>query len=349
MIKTGLSISTGQKLVVLAGNEQLAKTIDELGILPAGALKISLTEQRPDSTWVAFQNLMNPETITNGNGQTKDLGNESFVDKSTSSKAGTILFTSGTTSTPKGVFHPYQRDLASIMPYQKEAAGQRQVRRGSRFCCFAPNNHAMGWIGLTWPFTVGAALILPGPVFDPFQVIRALRMEKATHMVMVPTMVHALVAAKAESPEHAAYPLSDLENVFMGGSSVAPETMRLVTQDLGAQGSANIWGCTEGLLSRSSWVSDPAELQDKQELSVGWPLPGNTFKVVDPETNQIVPRGVLGEVEGSGNGIFEPYIGGTGQDVWYRDEAGVLWHKTGDQGRMDDKGRLFISGRYKDM
>lgn len=349
MVKTGLSISCGEKLVVVAGNEQLAKDVDELAVLPADALKITVADQCPSSTWVTFESLMQQKAQTNGNGQAYHASSGSDVDRSASPKAGTILFTSGTTSLPKGIFHPYQRDMARAMPYQKEMYNQHSLVSGSRFCCSLPNNHAMGWIGLTWAFTAGAALVIPGPAFDPAAVLRALVYEKATQMIMVPTMVHALVAAKGGSPEFSGCPLSDLESVMLGGSSLDPETLRLVTRDLGAQGGLNFWGCTEGLLTRSRWVSDTADIADGRELTVGWPLPGYTLRIVDPETGQAVPRNVLGEIEGSGTSIIEPYIGGVGKDVWYRDGAGVLWYKTGDLGRIDEQGRVFVTGRYKDM
>lgn len=352
MIRTGLSIVHGEKIIVLAGNEQLAKAIDELAAFPADVIKIiGLTEQQPTG-WTSFEDLVHrKEALTNGNGHTNNAIHDksTAVDMSASPKGGTIMFTSGTTSLPKGVWHPYQQNFARVMPYQVETKAEQRVVPESRFCCSLPNNHAMGWLGITWPLTAGAALVVPGPAFDPAVVLRAMLDEKVTHTILVPTMVHALVAAKSASPQFGSYPLKNMKSVLLGGSSLDPETMRLLTKDLGAQGGVHFWGCTEGLLTRGSWASDPAEIEDKHELTVGWPLPGYTLKIVDPETGQIVPRNVLGELEGSGTTIAAPYIGGVGKDVWYRDEAGVLWYKTGDQARMDEQGRIFISGRYKDM
>lgn len=349
MVATGLSISHGERIAVMAGDEQLAKAVDGLAAFPADALKISLTEQHVDSPWITFESLMQETVPSAGQRQTHSADNGSDTDMSASPEAGTILFTSGTTSLPKGMFHPYQENMARVMPYPKESFDHHNIVPGSRFCCGAPNNHAMGWIGITWAFTAGAAYIVPGPVFDPVAVLRALRDEKATQTMLVPTMVHALVAAKIGSPEFAGHPLSDVKTVLLGGSSLDAETIRIVTHDLGAQGAVNFWGCTEGLLTRSRWVSDSADLSDEHGLSVGWPLPGYTLRIEDPESGQIVSRNVLGEIVGSGTSIVKPYIGGVGKDAWYRDEAGTLWYRTGDEGRMDEQGRVFVTGRYKDM
>lgn len=197
----------------------------------------------------------------------------------------------------------------------------------------------------------GTALAIPGQAFEPVSMLDTLYRERATHTSLVPTMIYALVAAKSASPQYAHRPLSHLENVMLGGSGVTPEHLRLITEELGATGVENFYGCTEGLFvgSGCASASEIASIVDGQDVSVGWPAPGYRMKVVDPETGETVPRNVLGEVHGYGWCMCEPYIGGVGQDAWYSDEKGQRWYKTGDQGRMDERGRLFIMGRYKEM
>lgn len=198
---------------------------------------------------------------------------------------------------------------------------------------------------------MGTAVVIPGQAFEPASMLEALYREQATHTVMVPTMIYGLVAAKAANTAYAHRPLSHLEDVMLGGSAVTPEHLRMITEELGATGLENAYGCTEGLsiYSGCTPASEIPSIVDGENACVGWPVFGYRVKVVDPETGKTVPRNVLGEIHGYGWCMPEPYIGGVGKDNWYSDEKGQRWYKTGDQARMDDQGRLFIMGRYKDM
>lgn len=197
----------------------------------------------------------------------------------------------------------------------------------------------------------GTAVVLPGPAFEPVGMLDTLYREQATHTAMVPTMIYALVAAKSANAEYGSRMLSHLEDVMLAGSAATAEHLRLITEELGATGVENFYGCTEGLFlgSRCASASNITSIVDGEDITVGWPAPGYRVKVVDPETGETVPRNVLGEIHGYGWCMPEPYIGGVGKDTWYSDEQAQRWYKTGDQGRMDEQGRLFIMGRYKEM
>lgn len=164
-------------------------------------------------------------------------------------------------------------------------------------------------------------------------------------------MVYALVAAKVANPQYASRPFTDLKNVVLGGAALTTEHLRLMTEDLGAMGITHFYGSTEGMLVSSGAVeaSDFASIVYGEDVSVGRPMMSYRVKVVDPETGETVPRNVFGEIHGYGWCMPEPYIGGDGKDTWYSDEKGQRWYKTGDQGRVDEQGRLFVTGRYKDM
>lgn len=169
--------------------------------------------------------------------------------------------------------------------------------------------------------------------------------------MLVPTMIYALVAAKAAHPQYEDQPLTNLESIMLGGAGVTAEHLRLITEELGAKGVENLYGCTEGLFVHGS-IADASEIEanvDGEDVCAGKPAVGYRLKVVDPATGETVPRDVFGEVHGFGWGMNEQYVGGVGKDAWYEDSSGLKWYRTGDQGRVDELGRLFITGRYKDM
>lgn len=334
MVKTGLSVCSGEKPIVVAGDEHLAFQIDELGLFPQPPHKVVFGATRY-ADWTTFQSLMD-ERAQSGAGA-------SPASSSATEEGGCVLFTSGTTSLPKGMYRKHS-NWALALTGRSMIKGS--IKAGDRSCCNLPNNHAMGFITVTNSLSLGASVVFPGSAFDPDLTLETLYNERVTHIMMVPTMLHALTAVKAA--KYPRRPLSDLKNVTFGGSTLTPETLNLVTQELGAGGAENIFGCTEGVLISSGCTNDFSKIVDGDDVSVGWPLAGFGTRIVDPETGEMVPRNTVGEVSGCGPSVDGPYIGGIGKENWY-EKDGRLWYKTGDAGRMDDQGRTFITGRYKDM
>ncbi|KAI3395324.1 hypothetical protein diail_1436 [Diaporthe ilicicola] len=333
MVKVGLSVCEGEKPVVIAGDEHLAFQVDDFRLFPVVPHKIIFRADKY-ADWITFQSLMD---------ETAQGTDDGTMTPSIPERGGSVLFTSGTTSLPKGMFR-LNSTWATALVGLNMLSGSMVA--GDRSCCNLPNNHAMGFVTLTNSLSLGASVIFPGPAFDPEVMLETLYSEDITHVLMVPTMLYALVAAKAAKyPDR---PLNSVKNVTFGGASLTPGTLKLVTQELGAAGAENVFGCTEGVLASSGSTSDFSKIVDGDDVSVGWPMPGFGSRIVDPETGEIVPRNTVGELHGCGPSVDGPYIGGVGKENWY-EKDGKLWYKTGDAGRMDDQGRTFITGRYKDM
>lgn len=338
MTKTGLQVAQDTSLVVIAQDEQVALAVDKLGVF-ADALKLIVGTQQSCQGWTPFDSMMDGQ-----------LSSADPVElPPPSEKGGTVMFTSGTTSLPKAILQPYSACLAWPVVLRPRAEKCGNWGPGKKICCSMPNNHAMGYVATVGMLMSGTALVFAGHAFDPTLMLDTLFGERATHGMFVPTMIHALAAVKAASPQYSSRPLSDIENVLLGGASCTTEHTRLLLKELGVQGVENFYGCTEGLLTSSQRATDSSKIADGNEISAGWPMSGYRVKLVDPETGKVVPRNTLGEVHGTGYGVIGPYIGGVGADSWYTDAEGIGWYKTGDQARMDDQGRLFITGRYKDM
>lgn len=345
MLKTGLSIAGGIKPVVLAQNEHLAKAIDDLGVLQEALKILAATESpNPESDWLTFRSLMDSAPVFQDT--VEDVS--TVLGPAPSETGGSIMFTSGTTSLPKGVYQPYQTNLTRVFHARHQPEGFGNFHPSAKVISNLPNNHAMGWACMNG-LQMGTALIFPGESFEPTLMLDTMFAERATHTVLVPPMVHALAAVKARSAKFKDRPLSDVENVSLAGALVTPDVLKLLVDTLGVRGVEICFGCTEGLVTSSTCTEHVEKITDGVDVSVGWPLRGYSVRVVDPETGEVVPRGVLGEVHGSGVTVLGEYIGGRGKDAWYRDANGVVWYKTGDQARMDERGRLFITGRYKDM
>ncbi|KAI8213871.1 putative acyl--CoA ligase YdaB [Colletotrichum sp. SAR 10_76] len=154
-------------------------------------------------------------------------------------------------------------------------------------------------------------------------------------------------------------PLGSLISVTFGGTILTRQEVLATTKVLGAKVVENAYGCTEGALTSTGSVSVPdagpdSSLSGSEEMSVGKPPMGHGIKIVDPATGRVVPRNVTGEIHGYGPMIYREggwgYIQHEEQKAFYTEkEAGKVWFRTGDMGRMDENGDLFITGRYKDM
>lgn len=333
MVKTGLSVCSGAKPFVVAGDEHLAFQIDELAMFPQPPHRIVFGVSRY-ADWTPFQSLMD-ETVQGDDG--------GAMTPSIPAQAGIVLFTSGTTSLPKGMYRVFANWALAVAG---RSLLEGRMHPGDRSCCNLPNNHAMGFVTLTNSLSLGVGVVFPGAAFNPDVMLETLYRERITHVLMVPTMLHALTAVKAA--KYPNRPLSDLRNVTFGGSALTPTPLSLVTRELGAGGAENVFGCTEGVLISSECTDDFSKIVDGDEVAVGWPLPGFGTRIVDPETGEMVPRNTVGEVHGCGPSVDGTYIGGVGKENWY-ERDGRLWFKTGDAGRMDEQGRTFITGRFKDM
>lgn len=91
----------------------------------------------------------------------------------------------------------------------------------------------------TW--ALGATLVIPGPAFNPPHVLDTMIREQVTHTILVPTMVHALlavIAAQGRKPEH-------LVSVSVSGAMVSRELLQTCLDELGSKGVVTLWGMTE--------------------------------------------------------------------------------------------------------
>ncbi|KAJ0270439.1 putative NRPS-like protein biosynthetic cluster [Colletotrichum noveboracense] len=219
-----------------------------------------------------------------------------------------------------------------------------------------PNNHGNGWSCIQTAHGRGAALVFPGPAFStPEALLSTFRQEQITHTLLVPTLIHALVAAMEKDQP----PLGSLISVTFGGTILTRQEVLATTKVLGAKVVENAYGCTEGALTSTGSVYISGAGPDiyffgSEEMSVGKPPMGHGIKIVDPATGRIVPRNVTGEIHGYGPMIYREgkwgYIQHEEQKAFYTEKGtGRVWFQTGDMGRMDENGDLFITGRYKDM
>jgi fatty-acyl-CoA synthase len=249
-----------------------------------------------------------------------------------------IQYTSGTTGFPKGATLSHHNILnngffvGELCHYTEE----------DRICIPVPFYHCFGMVmGNLAATSHGAAMIIPAPVFDPVQTLKAVQDERCTSLYGVPTMF----IAELSVPGIETCDLSSLRTGIMAGSPCPVEVMKQVIDRMGMSEVSIAYGMTEtSPVSTQTRVDDSIE---RRVATVGRVGPHIEVKVVDPATGLTVPRGAPGELCTRGYSVMLGYWRQPDKTSEVIDAA--RWMHTGDLAVMDDDGYLSITGRIKDM
>ena len=249
------------------------------------------------------------------------------------SDTAVILYTSGTTGTPKGAELTHSNMLENC-----RTGGTELMHVSEQDVIFGalPLFHSFGQTCcLNTGVRAGACLTMI-PRFEPGKALEIIQRDKVTLFDGVPTMYHAML----NYPEREQYDVSSLRTCVSGGSAMPVEVMR---------GFEKAFGCVilEGYgLSETSPVASFNHLErERKPGSIGTPIRGVEMKVVDDAGNEL-PPGEVGEIAIRGHNVMKGY--------WNRPDATaeVLkdgWLLTGDLARMDEDGYFFIVDRKKEM
>ena len=248
-----------------------------------------------------------------------------------------ILFTSGTTGSPKGATLSHHSLLNSAF-----FIGER-LRYGAadRVCLNVPLYHSFGCIlGDLAALTHASSIILPSETFEPGPCLSAVEDEGCTSLYGVPTMFAALLA----DPTTPSRRLDSLRTGVMAGSLCPLELMREVVDRLHMPEVTICYGMTEAGTLCQSWCDDSLE---RRAQTVGGVHPWIECKITDPSTGVVVGRGVPGELCARGYAAMSHYWGDMDATRAAIDQG--RWLRTGDLAVMDDDDYIRIVGRLKDL
>lgn len=230
-----------------------------------------------------------------------------------------LLYTSGTTASPKGVLHSFRAMLGN----GRLGAAEHRLDARSRVLCAAPLSHLYGLYSLHCAWAVGAATILL-PAFKPDDLSFLIQQQKPTALWTAPAHVAACRAAGLFDR----HDWSSLELAIVSGSMAPPDLVRYFSRKIKGK-VTQLWGMTElqaGLYSRPG---DPLEVS---ATTCGRPSPGTEVRV-SPE----------GEIQVRGPSLFSGYYKSS-ENAFTADG----WFRSGDLG--EPRGENFaITGRTKDL
>jgi long-chain acyl-CoA synthetase len=249
------------------------------------------------------------------------------------SDTAVILYTSGTTGTPKGAELTHDNLTMNCLHGAKNLAGttHEDVILGA-----LPLFHSFGQTCcLNSAVSAGACVTLI-PRFDAGKALEIIEGDNVTIFEGVPTMYHAML----HHPERERFDVSSLRLCISGGSSLPVEVLRGFDD---AFGTKILEGY--GLSETSPVASSNRPDRERKPGSIGLPIEGVEMKVVDDDRNE-VPRGEVGEIAIRGHNVMKGY--------WNRPDATAEvmrdgWFHTGDMARVDEDGYFFIVDRKKEM
>jgi len=212
-------------------------------------------------------------------------------------------------------------------------------------CCPPPLFHCFGLVmGFLASLTHGSSIVFPSESFDAGAVLDSIAAEKCTTILGVPTMF----VAELELNRKKKVNITSLKSALAAGSLVPQAVMKMMDIEMGIKDVLIAYGMTE--TSPVTFMTSRTDSQELRLKTVGTVLAHTGAKIVDKQGN-IVPRGVRGEICTSGYALQKGYHQNElkTQEVMKRDENGVLWMHTGDEGIIDDAGYCTITGRIKDI
>lgn len=263
-----------------------------------------------------------------------------------------LLYTSGSTGSPKGVQVTHDAVLRTAFA----SALTRAYEDGRRILFSLPCYHMFGYVeGLLSATYVGGAVIML-PSFSAEAYLTAVEKHRATDMLCVPTMAVALV----ESPLRHETDLSSLTAILCGSAPAPVWLWEQVERDFGVSEIVTGYGMTEcggamtltlpedDLVLTSTTVGRPklagsAGVGPQQTLCV--------YRTVDPATGEVLPEGAVGELTSSGPTTMLGYFAKPEESAaaLHVDGSGATWLHSGDLGRVREDGYLVLTGRSKEV
>ena len=240
-----------------------------------------------------------------------------------------VILTSGTTGTPKGAPRGGGNFEAAVALLERIP-----LRSGWRTHVAAPLFHTWGFAHLSLAMLLGSTVVLSRR-FDPENALKVVTEQRCDSFVVIPVMLQRILRLPKETLD--SYDLSHVKVVAASGSAM-PGNLAIEWMDQFGDTLYNIYGSTE-----VAWAS-VAQPRDMRAApgTAGRPPVNTVVRLYDSDGNP-VPTGETGRIFVGNSMLFEGYTGGG-----HKESIDGLM-SSGDVGRFDESGRLFVEGRDDEM
>lgn len=256
-----------------------------------------------------------------------------------------ILYTSGTTGFPKGAVSTHRAVLTALQCFSCAATANAMTQPPKEpsqwpvsFILIVPLFHVTGLVPVMLGSFAGGYKLVMMYKWNPERALELIERERITQFVGVPTMSWDLM----ESPDFTSRDTSSLMSVGGGGAPAPPELVKKIDKGFKSGRPGIGYGMTE---TTAYGPQNSGDNYLRKPRSTGRAVPVLQVKVAD-ETGKELPRGEIGEIYFRGANLIRGY--------WNNPEATAEtftdgWLHSGDLGRMDEEGFIFVEDRAKDM
>ncbi len=248
-----------------------------------------------------------------------------------------MQYTSGTTGSPKGVMLTHR----NLVNNAHGLGTKLDYQAGERLALTVPLFHCFGCVVSSLGAFVNALTLCGIDQFEPEQTLDLLEGERCNIVYGVPTHFRLMVEAQERNPRN----LTTLRTGIMGGAPCPRELVERIVTDLHVPHMTAAYGLTE--CSPGVSINRPDDDLDRRASTVGFALDDIEVRVIDPATNEELPRGERGELHVRGHCVMKGYYKEPEQTAKVLLPDG--WLRTGDLATMAEDGTLRIVGRLKEM
>jgi cyclohexanecarboxylate-CoA ligase len=245
-----------------------------------------------------------------------------------------LLYTSGTTSAPKGALHTH-----NTLDYENRSIIELLgLTQDDVVFMPSPVGHITGILyGIQMPPMLRSGVVLLD-IWEPTAGLELIQKHQCAFMIAATPFLHGLV----HHPSLGDYDVSSLRNFLCGGADVPPDLIVNATTALDCCMVARVYGSTEYPTATSGSTADPLQ---KRANTDGRAIGQARIRIVDDHENDL-DSGEDGELLARGPEMFVGYLDAELNKSAFTDDG---WFRTGDLGRIDADGHLEITGRKKDI
>ncbi|CAI0382239.1 unnamed protein product [Linum tenue] len=276
--------------------------------------------------------------------------NNICTDRVSQNDVATLLYSSGTTGTSKGVLSSHRSLIAvvqNIVRRHRIAAAERRVVEGGKaspatFLCTLPMFHIYGLTMFSLGLLAAGATVVVLSSYSMDDMLSSIEKFGVTDLPLVPPVLVSMI--KDADRIHGKYELGTLQRVLCGASPLSKEVAEEFSARYPGVTVSQAYGLTE-----SPWVAsmDTAEEVRRQPGAVGKLLPNMEARIVSPESGEGLGVNRAGELWLKGPYVMKGYLNNPEATALTFDVKG--WLKTGDICYIDEHGFLYVVDRLKEL